>query len=264
MTKIIKCDSMELLLKIINETINSKMEYIWRGQVKNWTITSSLYRHFMNFNTPEGKRTRLEDHAIDVFRKSLMFDFKELYEKIIRSKFEAMLVMQHYGCPTRLIDWSMSPYIALFFAVESANDSCFLYKLNLTEYQSKIKDFLYLDDYDGEILNFLPDSVLEYLLDDKNINFPIPIAPEFTTNRELAQQTAMLLDLRFNSKIETSIMDVAPSSLEIIQISNSIINDVINHLNAMNIDSIRLFDSIEGRALYAKNQISHYHEKEKT
>ena len=39
-----------------------------------------------------------------------------------RDTVEWMALMQHHGAPTRLLDWSTSPYVAAFFALEEAVD----------------------------------------------------------------------------------------------------------------------------------------------
>lgn len=77
-------------------------------------LKPSLYRH-------KGARSiedlmQLEKLLVERFRqRSIPF-----HSRSISDPWEWLFLMQHYGVPTRLLDWSESPLMALFFAVTSA------------------------------------------------------------------------------------------------------------------------------------------------
>ncbi len=80
-------------------------------------LKPSLYRHKAS-KTIEDLMS-LEKRLLSRFQqRSLPFHSRSLSDP-----WDALFLMQHYGVPTRFLDWSESPLMALFFAVTSAQHS---------------------------------------------------------------------------------------------------------------------------------------------
>jgi len=89
----------------------------WRGQVDaDWRLHSSLYRRLRNADDDaraapkEGDLLKLESRVAEYVRKRWRFDDIPYLQLLAQ--------LQHYRAPTRLLDVSLNPLVALWFAVE--------------------------------------------------------------------------------------------------------------------------------------------------
>ncbi|MBB1062982.1 FRG domain-containing protein [Limosilactobacillus fastidiosus] len=105
----------EQIEKLIN---NKKHNYYFRGQDDAFSNTlPAIFRS-----------RKLLDNEDNLFNDFLMTD-PQLFEKC-RTNFERLALMEHYHLPTRLLDVSSNPLIALFFAVKGGkgNGEVYIYK----------------------------------------------------------------------------------------------------------------------------------------
>ncbi len=100
--------------------------WAFRGQRNaGWAIWSALSRHLQSFGIHRSVWPEQEARILRIFKRKA-----HLYLPKVPADdddFQWLAIIQHYGGPTRLLDFTWSPYVAAFFALETAVDDAAVY-----------------------------------------------------------------------------------------------------------------------------------------
>jgi len=220
--------------------------YYFRGQAKaKWHLRPSLVRYAKDARLDQDATEKLERAAEREFRKLGRTYLAGVWIPEILSQLDRWTLMQHYGAPTRLLDWTGSIFVAAYFAVERE------------------------PDYDGAVWVVHPGTVialtgwlrgqrLKKKYPDHNTVLTKPGAPpgpyfytpENQTDRMAAQQTAFSYSPQVLADHDTLIANASRGhgipALQKLIIPNGLKAEFLRQLRRMNVTARALFPGIDG------------------
>jgi len=123
----IRLESWDAFLKLITSAPYSN--WAFRGERdERWPLYSSLSRYLKNFGVSNLAWPAQEERILRIFKR-------KAHQYMVQppdpdDDFQWLALMQHHGAPTRLIDFTWSPYVAAFFALERSLDDGVVWALN--------------------------------------------------------------------------------------------------------------------------------------
>ncbi|MFC5427388.1 FRG domain-containing protein [Paraburkholderia denitrificans] len=103
--------------------------WAFRGQQNEaWRLESSLSRYMRDYVLDRSQWRVREERAIRIFRRKA-HNFLA-HPDLLKDDLRCLALMQHHGAPTRLLDFTKSPFVAAFFALERATGDAAVFALN--------------------------------------------------------------------------------------------------------------------------------------
>lgn len=244
----------------------------FRGQCNSvWDIRPSIFRESL---------VSVESRIIKTAKSRVPSEFREC-----TSPFEELTKLQHYGLPTRLLDLTRNPLVALYFAccssekvvdnegVEKYSDGvvyiCSGYEESTDSFNSTVLAKIAQIDFDGE-------TTLKLLKDKLGLTEELPaeafikilqgsafVMPSYNNSRIIRQSGAFLITGSINicqddEDIWNSIVSKCVRNLneaidvKRIIIPNEIKEDILDELDLFNINESSLFPELEHQMSHVK------------
>lgn len=258
-------------------------EWIFRGQQRSkLRLQTTLERAILSFeidspkisNRNDSRKREASERKLqkEVLRKGLdgrsVLDLEggflrkfmrqyHLYSTVAPDKnntMEWLALMRHYGVPSRLLDWTFSFFVALYFAIEELDSECSVYALNIDWLRGKLSpaypNQLKLLD---EERNVTQENTFQEVFRRKDpLQFVYPVNPFRQPERSVIQQGIFLcpgdISIPFEENLEFLADRNSKQNFVKIEIRADLEQrkDILRRLHRMNMNRATFFPGLDG------------------
>ncbi|MCJ2368219.1 FRG domain-containing protein [Aeromonas dhakensis] len=228
-------------------------QLVFRGQREaTWGLRTSLERDF-NGLAP----TFFEMQVVEKFQQRAPHYIKSGLKP--SGLMEWLALMQHHGAPTRLLDWTFSPYVSAYFALANSTGESAVWAVDYSwlkmESASIIaKSKTIKSDQAGGIITdtwFNKLNFLELIHNDEE-KLIVPMIPKTLNERQIIQQGLFLFGSHKEYSFEGNLLAYKDKGLKDhlfkFNLDCKLRRDALYDLRLMNITSATLFPGLDGLA----------------
>jgi hypothetical protein len=237
--RVFQLESWEAFLGLVTQPPYS--HWAFRGERdERWPLYSSLSRYLQNFGVEPRAWPAQEERILRIFKRKAHQFLPKAPEW--EDDFQWLALMQHHGAPTRLIDFTWSPYVAAFFALERTLADGVVWALNPARIDSsRARQPVRMDPR-------IKGNFTRYFLKGKR-RF-IWLGEPYTMNQRLiAQSGTFVVPAAIDVPIEEILSNSdAENALAKIILKNAVRETGMRELYRMNITYATLFPDLDGLA----------------
>jgi hypothetical protein len=225
--------------------------WAYRGQANsNWVLNNAIERtDFIHFHK------NIEAEFVAEFQRGARNYLSK--DETPQHLIEWLALMQHHGAPTRLLDFSKSPFIAAFFAFEICQPieeyKIAVWAINAKYFKTRAIEVLsehYKEDF-KEHRSFINEQVFEKIFFDNNKSMVFPVEP-FRMNRRYSLQQSIFVSTGngpepFMQQLKFLGSHISHAVIKI-ELPAILKKEVLRDLLIMNLNRASLFPDLDGYA----------------